>query len=206
MPRIGPNHHQTFSEVSAMTEKQITTTEEIFKPIPDFPGYEASTHGRIRSYWKRNGGKKNPGKVIIANIPQRFLKPVFFKGNGYFFVTLQKGGKGHIRSVHSLILITFVGPPPPGHECCHGDGIRSNCTLINLRWGTRSENMLEKYRHGYSNHKANSGGKKLTENEVLKIRLLCAQGHLQKDIAKNYNVHCATIGRIARRQTWTHLP
>lgn len=52
---------------------------------------------------------------------------------------------GHLKQhrVHRLVLTAFVGPCPDGMECLHGEGGALDNRLTNLRWGTKSENMLE---------------------------------------------------------------
>lgn len=57
-----------------------------------------------------------------------------------------EGQKSHY--VHELMLTAFVGPCPDGMEGCHGDGNGTNNVLPNLRWDTRSENTLDRVRHG----------------------------------------------------------
>lgn len=50
--------------------------------------------------------------------------------------------------LHTLLLITFVGPKGPGEVCRHLDGNKLNHSLDNLRWGTETENMYDLVRHG----------------------------------------------------------
>lgn len=46
-------------------------------------------------------------------------------------------------------MLAFVGPPEPGQEVRHfPDRDPSNCALSNLSYGTKSENSLDKRRHG----------------------------------------------------------
>lgn len=47
---------------------------------------------------------------------------------------------------------------------------------------------------------------KLNESHVAKIRKRAAQGEIYKVIANDYGVCEATIGKIVRRETWTHIP
>lgn len=62
--------------------------------------------------------------------------------DGYHRVTLSKpGDKPKLRYMHHLILEAFVGPCPEGCEALHRDDVKSNNTLGNLKWGTRSENL-----------------------------------------------------------------
>jgi hypothetical protein len=49
------------------------------------------------------------------------------------------------------VLEAFVGPRPPGLECRHLDGNPANSVLANLAWGTHSENMQDRVRHGTHN-------------------------------------------------------
>lgn len=49
--------------------------------------------------------------------------------------------------LHKLILLAFVGPCPPGMEACHGDDVKTNNRLTNLRWDTRRANVADRYRN-----------------------------------------------------------
>lgn len=114
---------------------------ERWAPIPGYDGmYEASTLGRIRSY-----NTSHPG--IRASEP-RLLKQRL-NARGYYWVPLREPDTTrHSRPTHCLVLEAFAGPRPPEHEACHGDGSRTNNRLDNLRWDSRTANMLDKHIHG----------------------------------------------------------
>jgi hypothetical protein len=44
----------------------------------------------------------------------------------------------------------FIGPRPDGLDVCHNNGDRLDNQVGNLRYGTRSENMLDTVPHGRS--------------------------------------------------------
>jgi NUMOD4 motif-containing protein/HNH endonuclease len=79
---------------------------------------------------------------------------------GYHWVTLTKDGKQARFQVHRLVLAAFDGPCPEGQEARHLDGNPANnrwepgteeeriAAGGNLIWGTHSENILDKHRHG----------------------------------------------------------
>lgn len=110
---------------------------ETWKPIPDFPGYEVSDHGRVRSY-------KKPGTTIIADTPQRILKPSTDPG-GYKRVLLRRDDATYCRSVGQLVLLAFIGCRPDGMEMCHNDSNPANDHLSNLRYDTHFNNMQDRF-------------------------------------------------------------
>lgn len=93
-------------------------------------------------------------------MPERVLTPSVSRG--YHRVTLLRDGKRHHWMLHRLVLLTFVGPCPPGMEGCHNDDDKSNNALTNLRWDTSSANHLDRTRNG-GNHNA--------------LKTHCPQGH-----------------------------
>lgn len=116
-------------------------TEE-WRPIPGYEGvYEASSLGRVRSVDrvivdKRGVTRKLKGKVLSpAGSKSGHLRVNFGKNFGS-------------QSVHHLVLITFVGPRPEGMESLHKNGKPEDNRVTNLRWGTRSENLLDMVKHG----------------------------------------------------------
>lgn len=112
-------------------------------PVPGWEGeYEVSDLGRVRSV-----ERIVPRRSVPQTIAARILKtpPA---SHGYPRVNLCRNGSYTQRTVHSLVLEAFVGPCPPGMECLHGNGIRTDARLVNLRWGTSKENKADMVRHG----------------------------------------------------------
>lgn len=62
---------------------------------------------------------------------------------GYPGVKLSLNGKKTGHLVHRLMLEAFVGPCPPGLEGCHRNDVSTDNRIENLRWDTRSANMLD---------------------------------------------------------------
>lgn len=120
--------------------------------VPEYEGlYEVNDHGEARSLDRvvtEVTGKKRRHRG-------RTLKPTIL-ANGYHYIDFNLGGMQQRIAVHRLVLLVFVGPPPPGTEGCHGDGDPSNNHVDNLRWGTRSSNMLDAVRHGRNRNAAKS--------------------------------------------------
>lgn len=101
-----------------------TTGEEYWAIHPDHSDLLVSNLGRVC----RNG---------------RPLSPYPAGKGGYPTVTI----KGRHRRVHHLVLETYIGPRPPGQECCHWDGKGWNPTLMNLRWDSAEANRQDARRH-----------------------------------------------------------
>jgi hypothetical protein len=107
---------------------------EEWRPIPGYEHrYEASDHGNVRSVGK-SGRVLRPG-------PHR---------QGYRMATLYDGlgGRRTIKMAR-LVLLAFVGPPPPGKpDALHWDDDPKNDHIRNLRWGSKSENQRDLIRNG----------------------------------------------------------
>jgi hypothetical protein len=126
--------------------------------------------------------------------------------NGRFNIVLKKKGVLWTRGVHRLIIETFKGLPPKGFQCCHNDGNVDNNRIENLRWDTRENNELDKFKHGTSPKGERNPCAKLTEEQVIEIRKLYNTGSFShKDLGKIYNVDQANIGYIVRRKSWAHI-
>lgn len=154
---------------------------EVWKKIPGYCGYEVSSHGHVRSYKKRSGGK-----WIIARHPQRILKQSLMP-KGYLFVRLSDDGIVKTCRVASLVLLAFVGECPPLLEVCHNNGDKKNNRLLNLRYDTHKANMKDRsQQHGH-----------LTESQVVSIRTCIAQKtSTTKDLSEQFGVSQAAIKRI----------
>jgi hypothetical protein len=114
-------------------------------------------------------------------------------------------GSRKCRAVHRLVLEAFVGPCPPGYQCCHWNGEAGDNRLENLRWGTPQDIADDTLRHG----RRAVGAKvraKLTEHEVLEIRRLSAGGCHARELAARFSVSSQNIMLIVSRKTWKYLP
>ncbi len=151
---------------------------ERWRPIAGYAGrYEVSDHGRVRSWTAWSKG--------------RLLKPGI-ASHGYPTVAL---GQGNTRTLHSLVAAAFLGPCPPDCEVRHWDGNHTNPTLGNLVYGTRSQNNMDRHRHGTAPVGEKNGLHKLTELDVIHIRELA--GVLpQREIADMHGCTQSLISTI----------
>lgn len=118
-------------------------TEE-WRAVVGFEGlYEVSDMGRVRGVDRIVGARSGSTRRQSG----RVLRPGRTSA-GHLMVGLCRSGRGTSYTVHRLVLIAFVGPPPQGYECCHRDGVHTNNALENLYWGTPSDNVRDQVRHG----------------------------------------------------------
>jgi hypothetical protein len=126
----------------------VNATPEQWRPVVGFEGrYEVSNLGRVRSL-DRPVEASWRGVPYIKHVKGRVLKPSL-SANGYPHVVLE--GKAD-RHVHVMVLESFVGPRPEEMEALHRDDIKTNNTIANLYWGTKSDNAHDKIRNGNHNH------------------------------------------------------
>lgn len=165
--------------------------------VTDFQGlYEVSSLGKVRSLPRVGGPSKNR---IYGG---RLIKPTVRKQDGYLVVSLHKNGKQIQRTLHRIVAEAFHGPAPAAHECCHNNGIKEDCRVDNLRWGTKTENSLDKEIHGTLLFGSCSPRSKLNENDVKEIR---SSEKNTVELGKIFGVSNVTIGRIKNRVTWKRI-
>lgn len=114
-----------------------------WRDIPGYEGhYQASSDGRIKSLERRGpkSGRQLWERILRASTSESHPHPCV--------VVYAPDGSHRTVTVHRLVAFTFLGPPPPNHEVCHGDGDPANNNVENLRWGTRAENIYDAVRHG----------------------------------------------------------
>ena len=169
-------------------------TDEKWAAIAGFEGlYEVSDRGSIRSLDRVS--------LIPRKVKGRPLKPSL-NGAGYLSVCLYKDGIGQPCRVHSLVIAAFVAPV----ECGHNNGDRLDNRADNLRWVTKSENQLDRARHGTDCRGERHPAAKLTRAEVIGIRYLLKLGTKQRLIAEKFGVSTGHVAAIGRRKTWAWLP
>lgn len=172
--------------------------EETWKDIPGYEGrYQASTFGRIRSLDQIVFGRNwYTGKPFQRKIHGRILKPGRSNKDGHLSVVLGHGAAG--SPVHQLIMRTFIGPPPIGKEVLHNNGDPSDNRLENLRYGTRTENILDVYRQG-------KVWRKLSPEDVQQIRFGLYCGLSESELAQMYKISIWEISCIKRGKSFSWL-
>lgn len=102
-----------------------------WQPIDEFPGYEVSMDGQVRS-WCRGGDEPTE------------ITPVWLKSQRWG-VRMTREGKRYLRCIANIVLEAFQGPPPQDAigtgknpaDVVFKDGDPTNITLSNLTWKTQ---------------------------------------------------------------------
>lgn len=171
---------------------------EEWRPIPSFPGYEASSLGRIRSLDRTKTNRNG----VVRKYTGRVLRPHI-------------GNKGYARvrpnnvdptGIAPLVCEAFHGlKPSPLHEVAHNDGTKDNDVPGNLRWATHAENMDDKIKHRTICRGATHGRSKFTEASVLQVLDLRKAGLGWRTIGKMMGVSHTAVRDVCRGKNWAHV-
>ena len=169
--------------------------QEIWKSIPGYEKYEASTLGKIRSLNYLRTGK-------IKELKQGKSKL------GYLFVVLCDNSKNKRFAVHQLIALTFLENSNNWKEVNHIDSNKQNNQVDNLEWSTRSLNIRHSVKAGTFNvlHGEKNGNSKLTNDQVIQIKKHLLEGILSgQQIAEKCNTNKCRVSDIKTQRSWKHI-
>jgi hypothetical protein len=114
-------------------------------PIPNYEGfYKINREGEIKSMDRiivDKHGRKQPVKGRI--------KKQFVNAAGYSIVSLSKGRINTTCLLHRLLALTFIPNPEDKPEVDHINRDKTNNSIDNLRWATRSENKVNRNTDGF---------------------------------------------------------
>lgn len=149
---------------------------ETWKPVKDFPGYEVSDHGNVRSF-------KNSSGAIVRE-PHSVKRQV--RENSATRVTLSINAWAYCKTVAVLVLTTFGKPAPhPSWRPAYRDGNKNNLKLENLYWIPHSSNC------------------KLNGKDVQNILAERMESNTPEELlAARYGVSKRSIQNVVNGKTW----
>lgn len=106
-----------------------------FRACLGFPKYEVGSDGSVWSLDFNNSGKRKEMKQYRDE-------------DGYPIIVLNIKGVRSVRTIHKLILGSFVKKPTPNHQVNHKNGVRHDNRIENLEWLTRRENIIDGWKRG----------------------------------------------------------
>lgn len=108
---------------------------ETWRNIENFPGYQVSDEGRVRSFINNRHGIIETPHILTPTISR----------NGRPTVCL---GRGNRRLISRLVASAFLPNQDELPLVRHMDDNPTNNNVSNLSWGTQKDNMQDCVRHG----------------------------------------------------------
>ena len=122
------------------TDKVEIIDDEEWRTIFDFPNYEVSNKGNIRS-------KEYNDSLGHLRSSKKLKKQV--NNCGYEYVILSSKEEKHkTLTVHRIVAKTFIPNPEEKEDVNHIDGNKLNNNVNNLEWTTTQENIIKRYEIG----------------------------------------------------------
>jgi hypothetical protein len=169
----------------------------IYRPVLRFPGYRVSDTGEVWSEWAKSSLGRGRGSYSFRSGVWTKLRASPHK-SGYPRVILHRDGRAHHKYVHCLVAEAFLGDCPVGLEVRHRNGVKTDCSLSNLTYGTPLENSADKEVHGTILRGVEHPAATLSEMDVSVIKGLVLSGKSQRSIAKLFGVSQGHISNICR--------
>lgn len=150
-----------------------------WRDIPEFPNYQASDVGIVRSNRKKTDWQQLHQLTVF-----KYKKVFVYKKN------IRK-----IVFVHRLIMLAFVGHAPPGMVVAHLNNDPSDNRLVNLKYCTQKENISHKIKHG-------TFRSRLSRKQVVFIRSSSLRCNV---LAEKFGITAGYAAHLKRGGSWGHL-
>ena len=152
-------------------------------------------HGDAQSYYRNT--------VIQYDGDDCIIWPFHKDADGYGLIWRN----GRNVKVHRAICEDVHSPSPfvdrlAIHSC--GNGHLGCCSRRHVSWGSAQDNADDREDHGRTRRGEDAGPAKLSDQDVLEIRILAASSS-QEEIAKRFGVTQGTISHILTGKTWRHI-
>src|SRR3990167_1161843 len=166
--------------------------QELWKRIPGFPDYAASTLGRIkRIVPSRKSHLISRHSILRSPLSDR----------KYPTVILCRLGVKKQFYVHRLILLTFRGRRARIYQANHRDANKQNNRLNNLEYVTPKGNSFHAHRIIGVHLGEKNPSAKLTTDLVKFIR----QQLTPRQLSEKLHISLATVYAIRSHKSWTHI-
>lgn len=158
--------------------------KEVWRDIPGWPNYLASSAGRIRNRHRRPGIMRTNGKK-------------------YLMLTLCRDGHRAQCLVHRLIALAFHGEPPyPRAQARHLNDHSTDNRAVNIAWGTVRDNADDAERNGRIRRGERNGNAKLSAADAYSICCRVAGGEERRFLAADFGITPASVSHIAHGRNW----
>lgn len=171
---------------------------EEWKVIEEFPNYEVSNLGRVRSIKHIN----SVGRLVNSTI----LKPQPDGRHFYYHVNLLADGKKKTVNIHRLVAKAFIENPNNYTSINHKDENKRNNAADNLEWCTTA------YNNNYGSRKGMRQGAKHPMCKIdLETVLFIKKNHISCggkmrniDLARMFNLSRSHVSGIAHGRYWNY--
>lgn len=175
---------------------------EIWKEIEGYNGvYFVSNIGNVKSInhylLGRNGSGKQTGRILK---PQKSYK-------GYLRIALSNNKIIFTTGAHRLVATAFIPNPENKPQVNHINGIKTDNCVENLEWCTNSENQSHAVKNGLCrpNYSEKHHNSKLTNQQVLLVRMLNKNGRTGNSLVREFEVSNVAMNNILRNKTYINL-
>lgn len=180
----------------------MESVAEMWKTIPRFPYYEASSYGRVRSIDRVIDGLDSWGKPCL--IRRRGKIPRGTPHRGYLVVKL--GSPNAAYGIHQAVAMAFHGECPDGFVVDHVNTNKTDNRPDNLEYVPNETNVQRAHKNGLM-HAENEGNAncKLSNISVQRIRELSAV-HSLSQIAAMFGTTKTHVSRILGGKSRCNTP
>lgn len=183
--------------IQALKEAEKLAWEETWCPIPDFPSYEVSDFGNVRSYVTRGRdigkNKRQQARLLKQSTSRLGYKKVYISRDGVAYRSF---------ATHRLVALVFIGPIPPGMHVAHLNGNPGDNRLANLKICTPKENASHKVLHGTAPIGEKNQAAILQGWQVEEILYLGSRSIPRNKIAALFDVPQKCVGEILAGRNW----
>lgn len=152
-----------------------------------------------------NYGITEDGKLYSYHL-NRFIIP--YQDRGYLQTRLIVGNIRKNFRIHRLVALTFIPNIYNLPHINHINNDRADNRVENLEWIDNAGNVAHKVAQSRQSKLKGSDNpiSKLIEKDIIKIRKLYKTGNYShRELAKLYSISHCVIGKIIRKQAWSHV-